>query len=368
MTRIDDGRIEQRVSFDRIRYANCWEDAQILIQALRPRPGMRILAIASAGDNVLSLLAEGVEVVAADVSRAQLACLELRCAAFGQLDYDQLLAFLGVRPSQDRVTTYDRINKDLSIEARDFWQTHPKEIENGVIHAGKFEAYFRLFRRRILPLIHWRSTVRQLLDLKDVPARQHFYDHVWNNWRWRLLFRVFYSRFVMGRLGRDPEFFRYVTGSVSDRILRRTKYALTQLPTDANPFLEYILTGNFSRTLPDYLQPDRFEAVRNGLHRLTLFHGSIEKAAMACHESGFDGFNLSDIFEYLSESHSAKIYEQLISFAKPGARLAYWNTFVPRSHPPELVDRIRSLDDLAEKLFLRDLAFFYERFVVEEVV
>ncbi len=31
----------------------------------------------------------------------------------------------------------------------------------------------------------------------------------------------------MGRLGRDPEFFRYVEGSVAERILERVEYALT---------------------------------------------------------------------------------------------------------------------------------------------
>ena len=71
-----------------------------------------------------------------------------------------------------------------------------------------------------------------------------------------MLFRVFFSRFVMGRLGRDPEFFRYVEGSVSDRILSRTRHALTVLPTHANPFLAYILTGNYGDALPRYLRPE----------------------------------------------------------------------------------------------------------------
>src|SRR5438128_10521228 len=95
-------RIEDRVSFQFIRYANCWEDAHILCQALRPGHGVRVLSIASAGDNVLALLAEGATVVAADLSLAQLACLELRRAAFRELEYDELIDFLGVRPARNR--------------------------------------------------------------------------------------------------------------------------------------------------------------------------------------------------------------------------------------------------------------------------
>ena len=53
--------IERRASFDLIRYANCWEDADVLLDALQPKPGDRILSIASAGDNSLSLLASGAD-------------------------------------------------------------------------------------------------------------------------------------------------------------------------------------------------------------------------------------------------------------------------------------------------------------------
>src|SRR6185295_16625858 len=97
----------------------------------------------------------------------------------------------------------------------------------------------------------------------------------------------------------DPEFFRYVEGSVSDRILQRAKYALTVLPTHDNPFLDYIVHGNFSGTLPLYLRPEKFDAIRSGLDRLTLVHGSIEEAGRNHGGGEFDAFNLSDIFEYL---------------------------------------------------------------------
>jgi S-adenosylmethionine-diacylglycerol 3-amino-3-carboxypropyl transferase len=364
----DTGGIEQRVSFDLVRYANCWEDADILCEALQPRPGTRILSIASAGDNVLALLAEGAEVVAADLSLAQLACLELRCAAFRRLEHEGILAFLGVRPAQDRKATYGRLEGDLSERARTFWISRANDIDAGIIHAGKFEAYFRLFRRRIVPLVHSQRTIGRLLEPRDEAGRHAFYDTVWDNWRWRLLFRIFFSRFVMGRLGRDPEFFRYVEGSVSDRILARSKYAVTILPTHTNPYLEFILTGRFERSLPRYLRPEYFQAIRNGLERLSLFHGSIESVRSGHAAARFDGFNLSDIFEYVDTATSTRIYTELVKMANPGARLAYWNTLVPRHLPAELHDRVRPLTELSRQLLARDKAFFYCDFAVDEVM
>ena len=40
-----------------LRYAQCWEDADVLVDALAIRPGGTYVAIASAGDNALAMLA-----------------------------------------------------------------------------------------------------------------------------------------------------------------------------------------------------------------------------------------------------------------------------------------------------------------------
>jgi S-adenosylmethionine-diacylglycerol 3-amino-3-carboxypropyl transferase len=39
----------------------------------------------------------------------------------------------------------------------------------------------------------------------------------------------------------------------------------------------------------------------------------------------------------------------------------------PRSRPERLADRLEPLPELAERLFRADKAFFYSRFIVEEV-
>ena len=362
-------RIEDRARFDLVRYANVWEDAEVLRSALQPAPGKRVLSIASAGDNAFALLAAGAEVVAADLSPAQIALVELKRAAIRRLGREELLAFLGLRRGgEDRRAVYERLEHDLPARTREIWRERLDEVADGIVHHGKFEGYFELFRQRVLPLVHRRKTVLALIEEKDEDARRRFYDRTWNNLRWRLLFRVFFSRFTMGRLGRDPEFFRYVEGSVAERILGRTEYALTLLPTHANPYVEYILTGNFKRALPLYLRPEVYPDLRRNLDRLTLFEGPIEEAAQAHRGEGFDGFNLSDIFEYLDADTSAAVYGRLLETARPGARFAYWNMLVPRRLAPAFLGRVRSLETEAAKLFDRDLAFFYSAFVLEEVV
>lgn len=367
--------IDKRARFDLVRYANCWEDAAILVEALAPAPGKRFLSIASPGDNSFSLVAGGASVVAADLSTPQLALVELKRAAIRLLPREEALAFLGFGDATDRPAVFARLAAELSPRARKFWEERPEAVAFGPSHAGKFERYFGLFRTRVLPLVHGRKTILSLLEPRDRAGREAFHRERWDNWRWRLLFRVFFSRFTMGRLGRDPEFFRYVEGSVAERILARARYAVTELDPHENPYLEYILTGTYSRALPHYLRPDVYAALQAALlehpERLTLFEGPIDAVAAAEAAGGgpgFDGFNLSDIFEYMDPTTSEGVYTRLLSAARPGARFAYWNLLVPRRRPESVAARVRPLDELAKRLFARDQAFFYSAFVVEEVV
>src|SRR5947199_944529 len=139
-----------RVDFSEIRYAQCWEDADVLLAGLAIRPGDVCVSIASAGDNALAMAAQGpARVVALDLSPAQLACLALRVAAFRELSHPELLELIGSRPSRRRPDLYRRCRSLLSAAARKFWDAHSKEIAAGIGGAGKFERYFSLFRRRV---------------------------------------------------------------------------------------------------------------------------------------------------------------------------------------------------------------------------
>jgi S-adenosylmethionine-diacylglycerol 3-amino-3-carboxypropyl transferase len=358
----------ERADFSAIRYAQCWEDADILLDALNIQPGSSCLSIASAGDNALAMLTrDPTSVVAIDLSPAQLALLELRVAAFRELEHAEILKLIGSVPGRGRKGLYQRCRVHLSQSAREFWDHRTLAIEDGIGSAGKFENYFRLFRTRVLPCIHSAAHVQKLLSPTTRDCRIEFYESEWNNLRWRLLFRLFFSQTAMGRLGRDPEFFRYVNGNVAQRILSRTEYALTELDPSTNPYVRWILTGAHTKdVLPCYLRPDNVETIRKRLDRLSWRCSSLEDL-LSGSDTLYDAFNLSDIFEYMSEERYEGLLRLIIRAARPSARLAYWNMLAPRSRPDSLANSLRSLEELSKQLFARDQAFFYSAFVVEEV-
>ncbi|MEM6391272.1 MAG: DUF3419 family protein [Planctomycetota bacterium] len=358
----------EHADFSAIRYAQVWEDADVLLAGLDVQPGDTCLSIASAGDNALAMLTRDPErVIAVDLNLAQLACLRLRIAAYRVLEHVELLELIGSRPSDQRVGLYQRCRTELDGETAAFWDARPGVVEAGIGTGGKFEGYFALFRRRVLPWVHRRSAVRGLLTARDAAGRRAFYDKRWNNRRWRLMFRLFFSRFVMGRLGRDPAFFRYVEGSVAERIFGRAEHALAELDPSANPYLHWILTGTHGEALPMLLRAESFDAIRERVGRVEVVRGTLEDAMDGMPTGAIDRFNLSDVFEYMSEANAEAMLRRCVRHGRSGGRLAYWNMLVPRSRPDTMADELEPLVDLADRLHLEDKAFFYSRFVVEAI-
>ncbi|MEM7699683.1 MAG: DUF3419 family protein [Verrucomicrobiota bacterium] len=361
------GDISNRADFSRVRYAQCWEDADVLLAGLDPQPGDRCLSIASAGDNTLALLARDPEqVIAIDLSAAQLACLELRVAAYRELDHEELLELMGSRISSRRKDLFRRCERQLTPETRDFWRANQSALEKGIGTAGRFENYFRIFRERILPLVHSRRRIEALLSLRSKSEREEFFERSWNSKRWRGIFRLFFSRFAMARLGRDKEFFRYVTEKdVAGRILERTRHALVELDPSRNPYLTWILTGTHRDALPFALREENFERIRNNLDRLEWRKQSLSE--VLAEGETFDRYNLSDVFEYLDESLCLEIWRQISQSTRLGGRVAYWNMMVPRRGSSELTEHFHHLRELSADLFEKDQAFFYSDFIIEEV-
>ena len=361
--------IAEKADFAKIRYAQCWEDADVLLAAMDVQSTDTCLSIASAGDNALALVGAGASrVIAVDLSPAQIACLELRVAAIRLLTHAQFLELLGQNPSSDRRTHYQRCRAGLSVESRRFWDQNPSLIAQGIAQGGKFERYLSAFRRFVLPLVHRRKTVSRLFELESEAERQAFYDDCWNNKRWDLLCRMFFGRASLGRLGRDPSFMNYADEPVWTSLQRRIPNAfVVQRPTD-NPYLQWILEGRFVSALPYAWRAENYEAIRENIDSLEWRCDSIEQVLSEIPQGSLNGCNLSDIFEYMSESEYEDLLNEFIRAGAPGCRLVYWNVVAKRHRPNTLSHALNAKRTLATELHQRDKAFFYRDFVIEEVL
>ena len=361
--------IARKASFDQVRYAQCWEDADVLLQAIDVRSSGTYLSIASAGDNTLALVGAGAKrVIAVDLSPAQIACLELRVAAYRRLTYLELLQLLGQKPANNRRDLYRRCRPDVSSATRTFWDKRLHQIDDGIAQGGKFERYLRAFRRFVLPLVHGRSKIDRLFELETEAERSKFYNEHWNSRRWDFVCRLFFGRTSLGRLGRDPSFMQFADEPVWDSLQRRIPNALVvQRPAD-NPYLQWILRGHFDTALPYSLRPENFTAIRDNLQALEWRCDSVESVLEDLPPGSLAGCNLSDIFEYMSAAGYENLLRRIAHAAAPGCRLVYWNVVVGRQRPENMHNILRARRDLAKPLHLQDKAFFYRNLVVEEVL
>jgi S-adenosylmethionine-diacylglycerol 3-amino-3-carboxypropyl transferase len=358
--------IEQKASFNIMRYAQCWEDADVLVEALDINSQDVCLSIASAGENTFSLLSKSPKkVIAVDMNPIQLAAVELRKYVYLHLPHEAMLIFHGAKKGtvEQRLNYYNVIKPYLSEETQVYWEgTNFLEVGYGSV--GKFEKYFALFKDKIIPLIHSKKTIAELFSITDIHTQREFYAKKWNNLRWKWLFKIFFSRKFMGLMGRDPAFFNYVEGSVADKILSRTELAFNHVLARENPYLDWILHGEFRYALPHALREENYEAIRQNLDKLHLHLGSIESYLDTTDEK-ITKYNLSDIFEYMSIGMYETLMQKLMTSSVSGGKMAYWNMLAPRSAvlSQKLNGVLEGMD--TTELFLKDKAFFYSQFICE---
>nr|CAM58109.1 hypothetical protein [uncultured marine microorganism] len=361
--------IAEKADFAGIRYAQCWEDADVLLEALQVDSVDTCLSVASAGDNTLALVGAGAKrIIAADLSPAQIACLELRVAAYRNLKHAEFLELLGQNASEQRLDLYSRCRSDLSASARGFWDERHRLIRLGIAYCGKFERYLTMFRRFVLPLVHRRKKVDRLFEMSTVQERHEFYEREWNTYRWILLCKFLFGNAVLGHLGRDPTFTRFADESVAQSLQRRIPYALIKLEPQKNPYLQWILAGRFVSALPYALRPENFDRIRQNLDSLEWHCASVEEVISQLPDDVLHCCNLSNIFEYVSPESYERMLGEIIRVSAPGCRLVYWNVVVQRHCPPVLAHRLRQRRDIAVRLHRKDKAFFYRDLIIEEVV
>ena len=366
---------ENRVDFSLIRYSQCWEDTEVLLESLNIQENDICFGILSAGDNVFSMLAENPKkVVALDISFPQIALAKLKKEVFNSLSYEEMLEFMGVMKSDKRIEIYDRIKENLDKEVKEYWDFNKEAIQKGIIHAGKFEKFFKIFREKILPFVHSKKQIEKLLEKKSRQERIEYYDKYWNNFRWKLMFKLFFSKYIVGKLGRDKEFFRYAEKNISEEMKERSRYALCELDSYENPYIYYIMTGNYRLDcLPYFLREENFENIKKNLHKLEIVQNSVEEYLDGI-DFKINKFNLSDIFEYMSLENYRRLMKKIYNNADNNAILAYWNLIVERnsskleSVEENIKNNFQRLEELDKRLHEKDKTFFYTDFVVEKVI
>jgi len=350
-----------------IAYSQCWEDANVMLKALQISEEDVVLSITSGGCNTFSIAEHNPQkIYAIDSNKFQNYLLELKIAALKELNPQKVFQFLGYSTCSNRIEVFQNIKKHLSPDAALMWSNNLKLVEEGIVHCGMFEKYLALFRKKILPLIHSKKRITQLLSPKSKEDQKQFYLSKWESYRWRLLFKIFFSKAVMSGRGRKKEMFAQNTKkSVSARFYERTRNALMHGNISHNFYLSYILQKE--RTLfPPYLK-NLTENKFSELNNMEIVYSDLLSFLKKMPDYSISKFNLSDIFEPLSESLLNKIFKEIYRTSKSNARLIFLNNLVERDIPVEQKKFFIREQKLEQELTVQNHVFFYEQFLIYRV-
>ena len=227
-------------------YSMCWEDYTLISKALKITKDDSILCIASAGENLFSLVLKNPKkLIGIDNNSAQINLVKLKMAAIRSLSFEEFVKFIGLLKCNDRRSLFRKCIPFLDMKSKRFWLENSRLIEKGIIHSGKFENYLRIFRNTILKLSISKEKIRDYLSLRKLEEQKSFYEKYWNHFFWRTSFKIFFSKFLMKRLGRKKEFFRFnQKQSITNYFFKKTEHGITEIPAKENPFINYILTGS----------------------------------------------------------------------------------------------------------------------------
>lgn len=352
-----------------IRYAQVWEDHTLLENAFDIREDDRILSVDSAGCNVLALLLSRPRaIIAINMSLAQTALMELKFAGIQHLAYPEFLSLWGLSRQHQPRQLYQWLEPFLSESARSYWQRHQDTIASGLIHAGKLERFFQVMQRDHLAPIWPHDAIENLLNAPSLEAQQEQF-RLMATPEFESVFTAYLSRSSIVKTGRDPAQFRYVEQDhLGSHFLQRFRHACTQQRLRGNHYMEYFLTGAY-RDLeagPLFLRQVHFNDLKGLVDRIQVVQAEIEPYLATLPSASLNHAVLSDIFEYMSLEASDGLFALLADKVRPTGRIAYWNLLVPRRSPQSLAAKWQHLDALSDQLSLRDRAWFYQSFHVEE--
>ena len=219
-----------------------------------------------------------------------------------------------------------------------------------------------------MPLIISKKKIDKFIGLESLEEQKDFFEKEWNTWRFRLIFKLFFSKKGIKK-GRDEEYFNYaIKENISDHYFMRTKHALIKIPIKTNFFMQYILTGKISIPFNNhpYLDKDNFSRLKKLADKIKFVNENLIEVTRKLRPDKFSKFNLSDIFELYSQGEYENLLKEIVRVSQKNGKVCYWNNLVPRFKHIE-IDGIIKDDKKTEDLHRRDRVHFYSKFIVENV-
>jgi S-adenosylmethionine-diacylglycerol 3-amino-3-carboxypropyl transferase len=363
---------KNQVPLLKLVFTQNWEDPDSDEAALKIKSGDTLFAITSGACNVLGFLLYNPKIIySIDINPAQSRILELKIAAIQALDFEEFIAFSGIRKCGQRAALYNKIKPLLAIDSQAFWSTQHKIIKDGFFMHGKYENFIRI-AGKFMTFLQGKSNTQKLFIEKSEQQQVEFYDDVWNTKRFHYLFKIIFNKRMLARRGLVADYFHFDDGSKSfaESFYKRSKKALRDIPIRGNYFLSLYLTGKYrnENELPPYLKKENYELIKSRLDRIRFCTAEAQTWLDNMPDESIACFALSNICELMSEKDTHRLFTSVSRTAKKNARVIFRNLMIPREVPDDLKNIIVKDEILSRKIQFNDRSFVYGKVAAYNIV
>jgi S-adenosylmethionine-diacylglycerol 3-amino-3-carboxypropyl transferase len=328
--------------FNRLVYAQIWEDPALDLDALELKPGAHLLTISSGGCNALAYLSQSPGAVhVVDLNSTHLAMLDIKRAALAKLpSYEEVLAFLGDANQPDNQARYaDPIASALAKDSRDYWETtdwrgrprHSCFSRHAYRHGllGEFIG-FSHFAVRLLG-----GNLAKVAEAKNMAEQKQLFEQhvapVFEHWLIRFLCR---QPMMLYSLGIPPSQFDVLQAdakaqgiSMAQLFKERLRHLACDFPLNENCFAGQAFARRYDTTqnsaLPMYLQREHYETIRANLGNLYPHHASLTDVLRQQPLESLDAYLFLDAQDWMDKAQLTDLWWEVTRTAAAGARVVF---------------------------------------------
>lgn len=386
------GRVFNAVHRNNLVYNTCWEDPRLDRVALELTPEDNVMVITSAGCNALDYaLTRPNHVHAVDMNPRQNALLDLKMAGIRHLEFEDFFAMFGEGRLEGIEQIYrQKLRDGLTEWTQEYWDRKIKFFDNrrrpfyyrGT--SGSFARFIKIYVDRIIKV---RPQVNAILDAGTIDEQRRIYEEELHDKFWTSMIRFTMNRdTTLSMLGVPKAQRRQIEtqyeGGVVKFIQDCVEAVFAQLPIQDNYFWRVYINGKYTRACcPEYLKPDNFQTLKDGLVDQISTHTDSVQGFLEKHDGQISKFILLDHMDWLSDKFFPLLeseWQAIIDKAAPNSRII-WRSgglrteFIEQVHVRQQGTRKRVHDlltyhsDLANELHEKDRVHTYASFYIADL-
>lgn len=367
---------------NRLVYNATWEDPRIDRALLGLCEESEVVAITSAGCNLLDMLLDRPKSIhAVDVNPRQNHLLELKMALLAEGSFGDLFQFFGIGSHPRRREVIARLSHRLSPEAGRYWSRKLSMFSPGGVRGSFYWrgtaglAAWSIWRAAAVLKVNLRGMALALFDASSLDEQREIFAMaeplIWRGWMERFLS----NSALMSLVGVPPAQTKLIDqshpGGLAGYIRDKFRHVMTEVPARDNYFWRVYTTGSYTLDCcPNYLRRENLETLAALLSRVTMSSDSIA-GFLRARPGRYSHYLLLDHQDWLAWHDPAALREEwdlILLNSRPGTRIVLRSAGLDANFiPADIREKLIFRPDLTESLHCTDRVGTYGSLHLAEV-